>query len=303
MVSSTVNEIVKLKKQRNAIILAHNYQIGEVQEIADFTGDSLELSRIASEIKCDVIVFCGVHFMAETAAILNPDKTVLLPEIEAGCPMADEVDVEKLKEWIKKNPDAAVVSYVNTTAEVKALSYACCTSANAPQVVKAVPYDSVIFVPDKNLADWVKRNVYEKKIIPWEGFCPVHNMLKKEDVIRAKKSHPEALFVAHPECPAEVIDLADHVASTSGMVKFAKSNPAKDFIIGTEVGLLYRLKKENPDKNFYPLKKDTICSSMKITTLKSILTALKENKYIIKVPEEIRLKAKKAVDRMLYLVS
>ncbi len=303
MVSNTVNEIVKLKRQRNAIILAHNYQIGEVQEIADFTGDSLELSRIASEIKCDVIVFCGVHFMAETAAILNPDKTVLLPEIEAGCPMADEVDVEKLKEWIKKNPDAAVISYVNTTAEVKALSYACCTSANAPQVVKAVPYDSVIFVPDKNLADWVKRNVPEKKIIPWEGFCPVHNMLKKEDVIRAKKSHPEALFVAHPECPAEVIDLADHVTSTSGMVKFAKSNPAKDFIIGTEVGLLYRLKKENPDKNFYPLKKTTICPSMKITTLESILTALKENKYIIKVPEEIRLKAKEAVDRMLYLVS
>lgn len=303
MVSSTVEEILKLKKQKNAIILAHNYQIEEIQEIADFIGDSLELSRTASQVHCDVIVFCGVHFMAETAAILNPDKTVLLPEIEAGCPMADEVDVKKLKKWIKKYPDALVVSYVNTTAEVKALSYACCTSANAPQVVKAIPSNSVIFVPDKNLAQWVKKNVPEKNIIPWQGFCPVHHMIKKEDVIRAKKAHPEAMVIVHPECPPEVIDLADHVASTSGMVRFAKSSSAKEFIIGTEVGLLYRLKKENPDKIFYPLKKTMICPSMKITTLESVLSALKENKYVVKVPEDIRLKAKEAVDRMLYLVS
>lgn len=302
MVSSTVKEIIELKKQKNAIIVAHNYQLGEIQEIADFIGDSLELSRMVSQVRCDVIVFCGVHFMAETAAILNPDKTVLLPEIEAGCPMADEMDVEELKEWIKKYPDAAVVSYVNTTAEVKALSYACCTSANAPQVVKAVPFNSVIFVPDKNLAYWVKKNVPEKNIIPWESFCPVHNIVKKEDVIRAKKAHPEALVVVHPECPPEVIDMADHVASTSGMVRFAKSSSAKEFIIGTEVGLLYRLKKENPDKFFHPLKKTMICPSMKITTLESVVVALKENKHVIKIPEDIRLKAKEAVERMFYLL-
>ncbi len=303
MDKAVIEEILKLKKQRNAIILAHNYQREEVQDIADFVGDSLELSRQAVKVECEVIVFCGVHFMAETAAILNPDKTVLLPEIEAGCPMADNVDVEELKEWIKKYPDSPVISYVNTTAEVKALSYACCTSANAPQIVRAVPFNSVIFVPDKNLAHWVKKNVPEKELITWQGFCPTHNMIKKEDVVRAKQAHPDALVVVHPECKPEVIEMADHVASTSGMVRFAKSSSAKEFIIGTEVGLLYRLKKENPDKEFYPLKRTMICPNMKITTLESVLSALKENKYVIKVPEEIRIKAKEAVDRMLYLVS
>ncbi|GAB6183526.1 quinolinate synthase NadA [Thermodesulfovibrio hydrogeniphilus] len=303
MDKAIIEEILELKKQKNAIILAHNYQREEVQDIADFVGDSLELSRQAVKVECDVIVFCGVHFMAETAAILNPDKTVLLPEIEAGCPMADNVDVEELKEWIKKYPDSPVISYVNTTAEVKALSYACCTSANAPQIVKAVPFKSVIFIPDKNLANWVKKNVPEKELIVWEGFCPTHHMIKKEDVLRAKEAHPDALVVVHPECRPEVIEMADHVASTSGMVRFAKSSTAKEFIIGTEVGLLYRLKKENPEKIFYPLKRTMICPNMKITTLESVLSALKENRYIIKVPEDIRVKAKEAVDRMLYLVS
>lgn len=303
MVNDKVEEILALKKQRNAIILAHNYQREEIQEIADFVGDSLELSRQATKVECDVIVFCGVNFMAETAAILNPDKTVLLPEIDAGCPMADNVDVEELKRWIKKYPDKPVISYVNTTAEVKALSYACCTSANAPQIVKAVPFQSIIFVPDKNLADWVKKQVPEKEIIPWEGFCPTHQMIKKEDILRAKEAHPNAIVVVHPECRPEVIQLADHVASTSGMVRFAKASPHKEFIIGTEVGLLYRLKKENPDKIFYPVKKTMVCPNMKITTLDSVLTALKENKYIIKVPEDIRVKAFEAVQRMLTLVS
>lgn len=303
MVNETLEEIKKLKKKRNAIILAHNYQKEEIQEIADFVGDSLELSRIAAQVKCDAIVFCGVHFMAETAAILNPDKTVLLPEIDAGCPMADTVDVTELKEWIKKYPHAPVISYVNTTAEVKALSYACCTSANAPQIVKAVPFNSIIFVPDKNLADWVKKNVPDKEIIVWNGFCPTHHMIKKEDVFRAKESHPDALVVVHPECRPEVIELADHVASTSGMVRFTKASSHREFIIGTETGLLYKLKKENPDKIFYPLKKTMICPNMKITTLESVLSALKENKYVIKVSEEIRIKAKQAVDRMLTLVS
>ncbi|MGC8937598.1 MAG: quinolinate synthase NadA, partial [Thermodesulfovibrio sp.] len=198
MDNTIIEEIKRLKKQRNAIILAHNYQREEIQDIADFVGDSLELSRQAVQVQCDVIVFCGVHFMAETAAILNPDKTVLLPEIEAGCPMADTVDVKELKEWIKKYPSSPVISYVNTTAEVKALSYACCTSANAPQIVKAVPFDSIIFVPDKNLADWVKKQVPYKEIIAWNGFCPTHHMIKKEDVIRTKKVHPDALVVVHP---------------------------------------------------------------------------------------------------------
>lgn len=299
MDNETVKEILKLKKQRNAIILAHNYQREEIQEIADFVGDSLELSRQATEVSCDVIVFCGVHFMAETAAILNPDKTVLLPEIDAGCPMADMVDVGKLQALMKQYPEAAVVSYVNTTAEVKAMSYICCTSANAPKIVKAIPYDEVIFVPDKNLADWVKKNVPDKKIIAYDGFCPTHHMIKKEDVLRAKQQYPDALVVVHPECRPEVIELADHVASTSGMVRFASASNAKKFIIGTETGLIYRLKKENPDKEFYPIKKTMICPNMKITTLQSVLLALKENKYIIKVPEDIRVKAKEALDRML----
>jgi len=302
MVNETVEEILKLKKQKNAILLAHNYQLPEIQDIADFIGDSLELSRQATDAKCDIIVFCGVNFMAETASILNPDKTVLLPEIDAGCPMADNVDVYKLKELIKQHPDAAVVSYVNTTAEVKALSYACCTSANAPEVVRAVPHKKIIFVPDKNLAEWAKRNVPEKIIISWDGYCPVHHMIRKEDVIRAKEMHPEAIFIAHPECRPEVIDYAQHVASTSGMIRFAKDSQAKEFIIGTETGLIYRLKKENPDKIFYPLKKSMLCPDMKITTLESVLKALKENKYIVKVPEEIRIKAKQAVDRMFNLL-
>lgn len=293
-----VKEILHLKKQKNAIILAHNYQREEIQDIADFVGDSLELSKTATEVKCDVIVFCGVHFMAETAAILNPEKTVLLPEIDAGCPMADMIDGEKLKKWVSQYPNTPVVSYVNTTAEVKALSYVCCTSANAPQIVKAIPFSKVLFVPDKNLAFWVMRNVAEKEVIPWDGFCPTHHMIKKEDVLKVKEQYPNALVVVHPECRPEVIELAQHVASTSGMVRFAKSSTAKEFIIGTEVGLIYRLKKENPDKAFYPLKNTMICPNMKVTTLESVLLALKEMKYVVKVPEDIRIRAKEAVDRM-----
>lgn len=296
-----IDEILSLKKQRNAIILAHNYQREEIQDIADFVGDSLELSKMATEVRCDVIVFCGVHFMAETAAILNPDKTVLLPEIDAGCPMADMIDGEKLSKWASQYPETPVISYVNTTAEVKALSYACCTSANAPQIVKAVPFNKVLFVPDKNLAFWVIRNVPEKEIIPWDGFCPTHHMIKRDDVLSAKKIHPDALVVVHPECRPEVIDLADHVASTSGMVRFAKTSSAKEFIIGTETGLIYRLKKENPDKNFYPLKHSMVCPNMKVTTLESVLIALKEMKNIIKVPEPIRMKAEEALQRMFNL--
>lgn len=301
MVQETVREVLRLKKERNAVIIAHNYQNEEIQDIADFVGDSLELSIKATEVKCDVIVFCGVHFMAETAAILNPDKTVLLPEIDAGCPMADMIDGEKLKKWASQYPDTPVISYVNTTAEVKSLSYICCTSANAPEIVKMVPYGRVLFVPDKNLAFWVMRKVPEKEIIPWDGFCPTHHMIRKEDVLKVKENYPRALVVVHPECRPEVIDLADHVASTSGMVRFAKSSSAKEFIIGTEVGLLYRLKKENPDKNFYPVKITMLCPNMKITTLESVLNALKDMKYVIKVSEDIRIRAREALERMFEL--
>lgn len=301
MVKELIEEILLLKKQKNAIILAHNYQRGEVQDIADFVGDSLELSRKASLVECDVIVFCGVHFMAETAAILNPKKTVLLPEIEAGCPMAEMVSSDKLKKWASQYPHAVVVSYVNTTAEVKALSYACCTSANAPEIVRAVPFETILFVPDKNLANWVKRKVPEKEIISWDGICPTHHMIKREDVLEAKEKYPNALVVAHPECRPEVIDLADHVASTSGMVRFAKISQAREFIIATEVGLIHRLRKEAPDKEFYPIKETVVCPNMKITTLESVFISLIENKNIIEIPEEIRVKAKEAIDRMLSL--
>lgn len=315
-------EILELKQQRRAIILAHNYQRDEVQEIADFTGDSLELSRTASTIDCDVIVFAGVNFMAESASILCPDKTVLLTEIDAGCPMADMIHVDSPR-WERKSfpgfnnpppyiypkeftlrdikaqyPGIPVVAYVNTTADVKAESYICCTSANIVKVIESLPDETVISVPDRNLSMWAQRNT-TKRVIAWDGYCHVHERVKPEDVVKARKEHSKALFMAHPECRLEVLEMADHVTSTSGMLRFAKASSEKEFIVGTEIGLLYRLKKENPDKIFYPLRKDMICPNMKKTTLKSVLRALKENNYIIKVPEEIRVPAKMALDRML----
>jgi quinolinate synthase len=315
-------EILRLKDERKAIILAHNYQREEVQDIADFTGDSLELARKAAEIECEVIVFCGVHFMAESASILSPGKTVLLPEIEAGCPMADMVRVTgerkvwktfpgyeeqpgflfphdfTLKDIKERYPGVPVVTYVNTTADVKAESDICCTSANVVKVIESLPDKEVICVPDKNLSAWAAMNT-EKKIISWDGFCHVHDRITAEDVYAARKNHPGAVLVAHPECRLEVLKLADHVTSTSGMIRFAKSSDAREFIIGTEIGLMYRLRKENPDKVFYPLRKDMICPNMKKTRLSSVERALKELTHIVKVPEEIRLKAIKALDRML----
>ena len=315
-------EILKLKEKRRAIILAHNYQRDEVQEIADFTGDSLELSRTASTIDCDVIVFAGVNFMAESASILSPDKTVLLPEIDAGCPMADMIRVDRPRQERKRfpgfdnpppliypagftlkaikaqYPDVPVIAYVNTTADVKAESYICCTSANIVKILESLPDETVICVPDRNLSMWAQRNT-KKKVIAWDGYCHVHERVKREDVEKARKEYPRAVLMAHPECRIDVLEMADYVTSTSGMLRFAKASPEKEFIVGTELGLMYRLRKENPDKVFYPLRKDMICPSMKKTTLKSILRALKENKYIIKVLENIRVPAKKALDRML----
>ncbi|MBI5187929.1 MAG: quinolinate synthase [Nitrospirae bacterium] len=315
-------EILKLKKQKRAIILSHNYQRDEVQDIADFVGDSLELSRTAATIDCDVIVFAGVNFMAESASILSPDKMVLLTEIDAVCPMADMIRVDSprpvrkhfpgfdtppsfvyppeftLRAIKNRYPKVPVVTYVNTTADVKAESDICCTSANVVKVIESLPDERVICIPDKNLALWAARNT-KKEVIAWDGFCHVHERVTPEDVKKARTERPEALLMAHPECRLEILLMADHVTSTSGMLRFANSSSAKEFIVGTEIGLLYRLRKENSDKVFYPLRKDMICPNMKKTTLKSVFRALKENNYLIKVPEEIRVPAKKALDRML----
>jgi quinolinate synthase len=315
-------EILKFKEDRRAIILSHNYQRDDVQEIADFVGDSLELSRTASTIDCDVIVFAGVNFMAESASILSPDKTVLLTEIDAGCPMADMIRVDSPRKEIKSFPGfnnpppliyppeftlrdikaqylgAPVVAYVNTTADVKAESDICCTSANVVKVIDSLPDEKVICIPDRNLSIWAKRNT-KKQVIAWDGFCHVHERVKPEDVKKARAEHPKALLMAHPECRLDVLEMADHVTSTSGMLRFAEASSEKEFIVGTEIGLMYRLRRENPDKVFYPLRKDMICPTMKKTTLKSIVRSLKENTYIIKVPEDIRVPAKRALDRML----
>jgi quinolinate synthase len=316
-------KILRLKKDLNAIILAHNYQRPEVQDIADITGDSLELSRAAAKTDFRVIVFCGVHFMAESASILSPDKTVLLPEITAGCPMADMVTVEgprrtrrelftekmgihfefadafTLRDMKKKHPGAPVVSYVNTSAAVKAESDICCTSSNVVKVIDSLKEDTVICVPDRNLSAYAARRT-KKKIISWDGFCNVHHAhLDIEDVRKAKREHPEALLVVHPECPPEVQDAADHITSTSGMLRYCKESTHREFIIGTEEGLLYRLRKDNPEKKFYLLSREMVCPNMKRTRLDSVLEAMEKMQYVIKVPDEIRIPAKRALDRML----
>ena len=315
-------EILKLKEEKRAIILSHNYQRDEVQDIADFVGDSLELSRTASTIKCDIIVFAGVHFMAESASILSPEKTVLLTEIGAGCPMADMIKVDSprpvrksfpgfdnppsyvyppeftLRDIRAQNPGVPVVAYVNTTADIKAESDICCTSANVVKVIESLPDEKVICIPDKNLAMWAARNT-KKQVIAWDGFCHVHERVTPDDIKKARAEHPGAVVMAHPECRLDVLEIADHVTSTSGMLRFAGSSSATEFIVGTEIGLMHRLRKENPEKIFYPLRKDMICPNMKKTTLNSILRAFKENSYLIKVPEEIRVPAKRALDRML----
>ncbi len=320
--SAVVDKIQTLKKKKNALILAHNYQREEVQDIADHTGDSLELSRIAASIDCEVIVFCGVNFMAESASILSPDKMVLLPEISAGCPMADMITVGgarnartdfpgfryergytypaefTLKDIKKIHPGVPVVTYVNTTADVKAESDICCTSANGVRIVESLDSDKVICVPDKNLSAWIASKT-KKEVIAWDGFCHVHERVTADDVDVVRQEHPDAVVLAHPECRMEVLEKADHVTSTSGMIRFAESSEAKEFIIGTETGLLYGLIKNNPDKIFYPLRKDMVCPNMKKTSLNSVLHCLESETYKIKVPEEIRVPAKKALDRML----
>ncbi len=295
---SDLNRIEQLKKEKNAIILAHNYQRGDVQDAADFVGDSFGLSQKAVSSGADVIVFCGVDFMAESAAVLNPEKTVLMPELSAQCPMAGMITPESLKLEKEKHPGAAVVCYVNTSAAVKAESDVCCTSANAIKVVNSMEEDEIIFVPDKNLALYVAANT-EKKIIPWNGYCPTHHLILPGDILLEKEEHPEALVLVHPECRPEVIALADKVLSTSGMLKYAAQSSSSEFIIGTEVGLLHRLNRENPGKKFIPATRYAVCPNMKMNTLGSIIRALERNEHVIKVPEDIRKRAKLALDRML----
>jgi quinolinate synthase len=291
-------EIIALKKEHKAVILAHNYQIGPIQDIADRVGDSLELSRAAAGIDCEVIIFCGVDFMAETASILSPDKKVVLPAVGAWCPMAHMINADQLREIKDAYPEAATVCYVNSTAEVKAESDICCTSANGVAVVNSLDQDQVIFVPDGNLAKYVARHT-KKEIIPWNGYCYVHERYTPEEVLEARRLHPEAEVLVHPECRPEVIDLADYVYSTSGMGRHAQRSNASGFIIGTEVGMLYRLKKENPNKEFYPLSEKAICENMKKTDLGKVLMALQTLEPQVKVPEEISNKARRSIERML----
>jgi quinolinate synthase len=295
----TVEEqILKLKKERNAVILSHNYQRGEVQDIADFVGDSLELSQKAAKTDADVIVFCGVHFMAETASILNPDKTILLPDASAGCPMANMITAEQLRQKKKELPGATVVTYVNSSAEVKAESDYCCTSANGVRVVQSIKNDEIIFVPDQYLGDFIAKRT-GKKMTLWPGYCPTHVKLLPEDIIKAKQEHPRAKVVVHPECRPDVIALADEALSTSGMIRYAAREDVKELIVGTEIELLHRLNKENPGKKFFAASKKAVCPNMKKITLEKILESLETMMPEIKVPENIRIKAKLAVDRML----
>ena len=293
-----ITAINVLKEEKNAVILAHNYQIGEVQDIADFVGDSLGLSQEAAKTDADVIVFCGVDFMAETAFILSPQKTVLLPDENAGCPMAEMITVEDLIEEKQEHPRAEVVCYVNSTADVKAESDVCCTSSNAVKVVNSVESSEVLFIPDKYLGSYAASQS-KKKIHYWNGFCPTHARILPEDITELKKKHPGAKAVVHPECMPEVIEVADAVGSTGGILKFAQETDAKEVIVGTEIGILHRLRKENPDTVFYPASDKAVCPNMKLTTLEKILWALEEMRHIVKVPEEIRLKALHAVDKMI----
>ncbi|MGD0336574.1 MAG: quinolinate synthase NadA [Candidatus Omnitrophota bacterium] len=296
------SKIKELKKKRNAVILVHNYQLPEVQDVADYRGDSLELSRAAAKTQARVIVFCGVHFMAETASILCPDKKVIVPDINAGCPMANMITADDLRKLRKQHPNAVVVGYVNTSAEVKAELDYCCTSTNAVAVVGALKdKGEIIFVPDKYLASFVSKQTH-RKLITWDGFCPTHVKILPEDVRREKKFHSKAKVMVHPECLPEVVAMADKVLSTSGMAKFAHESQDIEFIVGTEVGLIYRLKKDNPTKEFYPASERAVCPNMKRTTQEKILWALEELKEEVRVSDEIRQRARRAIDRMLEII-
>ena len=293
-----IEKIEKLKKSLNAVIVAHNYQRPEVQDIADFYGDSLELARICTQVDAEVIVFCGVHFMAESAAILNPERTVLLSEADAGCPMADMIDEKDLREWKEGYPKAAVVCYVNSSAAVKALSDICCTSANGLEVVNSLPNDEIIFIPDQHLGHYISTKT-DKRMILYPGFCAPHQRLCPRHIELAKELHPGGVVLVHPECSAEVIARADAALSTSQMIRYAKESDIKTFLIGTEEGILHRMRQENHQKTFHLLTTGLLCPDMKKTTLESVVRTMEQRRNVVKVAEEMRVRAKLALDRML----
>jgi len=289
--------IEKLKKERRAVILAHNYQRGSVQDVADFTGDSFGLSKKVATAEAAIIVFAGVRFMAETASILNPDKKVLLPDPYAGCELAEMCTIKELEKERKRHPDAAVVSYVNSFASIKAMSDICCTSSNAVDVVKSLPNEEVLFLPDRNLASFVAERVRDKKIIPWDGYCYVHQKINPDKINSLRRRYPDAAVMVHPECVPEVREMADFVGSTAQMERYARDVKKENYIVGTEDGLVYRLRRDNPDKKFYSV--GATCVGMKRNTLHDLLFSLEKEKYEVRVQERIRIKANEALDRML----
>lgn len=294
-----IERIKELKIEKNAVILAHYYVDGAIQDIADFIGDSLELARKAKEADGDIIVFCGVYFMAETAKILNPERKVLIPYYKAGCLMADMAIAEEIEEFKKENPDYAVVTYVNSSADVKAVSDICCTSANAVKVIESIDAEKILFVPDKNLGSYIAEKVKGKEIKVWSGYCPVHQKLTVEDAERRKRENPDAVFVVHPECKKEIRDMADFVGSTSRILKFVKETTAKKVIVGTEEGIIHQLKKERPDIEFIPAYSEFVCDQMKMTTVDRLLKALEREQFEVEVPEEIAKRARVAIEKML----
>ncbi|HQO03460.1 MAG TPA: quinolinate synthase NadA [Spirochaetota bacterium] len=295
-----IQEIKYLREKKNAVLLAHNYQPDEIQDIADYTGDSLELARIAAGTNADIIVFCGVHFMAESAVLLSPDKKVLLPDTTAGCPMADMATEKDVAAMRNQYPGAAVVTYINSSATVKALSDVCCTSANAVKIVQRIEADTILFFPDRNLGSYVQRFT-GKKVIPWKGYCPTHERFTVEELNIVKSEHPDAVVMVHPECRPEIIDCADEVQSTGGMVNFAKTTRNKKIIIGTEMGMLHRLKAEAPDKEFILASPGFICGDMKKITLEKIRNSLADEMSIITVDPDVADRAKGCLQKMLEL--
>lgn len=299
MNKTLIQEIEDLKKKHNAVILAHNYQPDEVQQLADFSGDSFALSMQASKTQADVIVFCGVHFMAETAAILSPEKTVLIPDPASGCPMADMITAAQLNALKAQHPGAVVITYVNSSAAVKAETDICCTSSNAMKVAETVEKDKeIIFVPDKYLGTYISGRL-GREFILWDGFCPTHIQITKQDILLQKERHPDAEVLVHPECTPEVTGVADAVRSTEGICRYAENSDARKFIIGTEIGILYRLRKENPEKLFFPASEKAVCPNMKRTTIEKILSCLDGLKNPVRVPDDIANRARASLTRML----
>ncbi|UCD05213.1 MAG: quinolinate synthase NadA [candidate division WOR-3 bacterium] len=299
MTQNITEKIATLKKEKNAMILAHNYQLPEIQDIADYVGDSLELARVSQGITQDTILLCGVYFMAEITKVLNPDKTVLMPDRHAGCPMANMITPGQLAAEKKRNPDAAVMCYVNSNADVKALSDVCCTSANGMKVAQSLSEKEVLFIPDQYLGSYVAKRLPEKKFNLWPGYCPTHMVFSKEELMKLKDKYPDAKIVAHPECRLDVQEVADTICSTSQMIKYAQENDARQFIICTELGMLHRLKKENPRKEFIPGSQNAICPNMKLTTAEKIMWSLERDEHKIEVDEETRKRALGSIERML----